>query len=867
MMGVQSLLKDLRAHAEKSGDDALLDLVSAMEGKIAEGGSISVGNISNSTAVAIGNGIDIAIHQSNVPEALVSQLKELLNALGKPTAKDLPAWTRGKSPFPGLRAFDEADAPVFFGRAAETDQLLARLSKPDCRFLMVVGASGSGKSSLVRAGLIPRLRAGAFPGSENWKIIIFTPDAFGKGDPFEVLAQSLAGLKFRATASQLRENRSALREILEEGLGADSIAVLVIDQFEESFTRVTDESLRGKFQSAISEAANSPHILTVATLRDDFYQRCVQSPVLSRLINRNIDSSFALSAPGALELYEMITAPAQAAVLEYESDLAQRILKDTGSDPGALALMAFALDQLHKASGRDGKLTVWAYQSFGGVQGAIGTRAQETFEKLSEEAKKTLPRVFRKLLEVDESGAATRKRAPLEQVERDDASRELVQALINARLLVTSRGAENQALVEVAHEALFRSWDNLKAWIEEAQDDLILLRQVRTAAEWWGKHGRKPEYLWLDERLKPVYEMQKRLEPDWNEHEKEFIRLEVERLWEEIENPNTSHRRRSWIGERLDTLGDPRPSVGLVNGVLPLRAEEGAKGIAALRAGEIRLWGDKTEHVGLPDIVWQKVDGGSIQTEHVRLPDIVWQKVDGGSIQIEKRTFKTQPFYVAKYPITYRQFESFIEAEDGFKDARWWEGLSADEDRKSKPGEQKFKFYNHPRENVSWYDAVAFCRWLSARLSLSTLPIELDSKTLDAFTGLRLPTEWEWQWAATGGYKEYAYPWGAEWNGSKANTSKCGLARTTAVGMYLAGAAGCGALDMSGNVQEWCLNEYSNPGKNGLSSKDPRAVRGGSWRDDLVHTRVSSRNLYAPDIRNNFYGFRLVVRPAGMEGS
>jgi formylglycine-generating enzyme required for sulfatase activity len=849
MMGVQSVLKDLRAHAEKSGDDALLDLVSAMEGKVAEGGAISVGNISNSTAVAIGNGIDIAIHQSNVPEALVAQLKELLNMLGKPAAKTLPAWTRGKSPFPGLRAFDETDAPVFFGRAAETEQLLARLSKPDCSFLMVVGASGSGKSSLVRAGLIPCLRAGAFPGSENWKIIIFTPDAFGKGDPFEVLAQALVGLNIRATAAQLRDKRSALREILEEGLGADSSAVLFIDQFEESFTRVADESLRGKFQSAISEATNSPRILTVATLRDDFYQRCVQSPVLSRLINRNADSTFALSAPGALELYEMITAPAQAASLEYEGDLAQRILKDTGSDPGALALMAFALDQLHKASGRDSKLTLQAYQSFGGVQGAIGSRAQETFEKLSEEAKKTLPHVFRELLEVNESGTATRKRAPLEQVERDAASRELTQALIQARLLTTSRGMNNSALAEVAHEALFRSWGQLKDWLEEAQDDLILLRQVRTAAEWWDKHGRQFIYLWTDERLKFVYEMQKRLEPNWMEHEKEFICLEVERLWEEIENPKTSHRRRSWIGERLDTLGDPRPGVGLVNEILPLLPKEGAKGIAALHEGEIRLWGDKPEHIGLPDIVWVKVDGGSIEIE----------------FGLRKKQFNVKPFLIAKHPTTYKQFKSFIEAKDGFKDLRWWEWLSTDENHKSKPDEQNFKFYNHPRENVSWYDAIAFCLWLNTRLSLATLPTNLDMKNLATFDGLRLPTEWEWQWAATGKNKKYEYPWGKNWDGNKANTSECGLARTTAAGMYLAGAAKCGALDMSGNVWEWCLNEYSNLEKIALGGNAHRVVRGGSWVHGQDDARASYRyGYYSPYYRSYDYGFRLVVRPPSL---
>jgi hypothetical protein len=763
--------------------------------------------------------------------------------------KTVPAlsWEKGKSPFPGLRAFfGTEDAKVFFGRGLETDLLLRRLSDSNCRFLTVVGASGSGKSSLVGAGLLPRIQEGALHGSETWLVATFTPDAWGDGNPFNALTWALGqppfGMDARETNRRLRESPSGLRDLLEARLAegpAWQRAVLFIDQFEELFTRVTDEALRREFSLLLSEAANSPRLLTVATMRDDFYHHCVKSPILSRLINRNKDSTFTLSAPGALELYEMITAPARVAGLEYEGDLPQRILKETGAAPGALALMAFALDQLYKASDHNGRLTLHAYQAFGGVQGAIGTRAQETFDKLSEAAKKTLPRVFRELLEVDENGTATRKRAPLEQVERDAASRELIQALVGARLLTTSQG-----LVEVAHEALFRSWGNLKAWIEEAQDDLILLRQVRTAAEWWNKYGRKPEYLWLDERLKPVYEMQKRLEPNWEEHEKEFIRLEVERLWEEIENPNTSHRRRSWIGERLDTLGDPRPGVGLVRTTLPLRAEEGAKGIGALQAGEIRLWGDKPEHIGLPDLVWLKVEGGSIQ--------------------IEKQTFKVEPFLIAKYPITYRQFETFVEAEDGFKNPRWWEGLSANEEHKSKPDEQNFKFYNHPRENVSLYDAIAFSRWLNARLRWATLPTKLDVKNLAAFSGLRLPTEWEWQWAASGENEQYEYPWGEEWDGNKANTSECGLARTTAVGMYLAGAAKCGALDMSGNVWEWCLNEYNKPEKIALSDSDIRVVRGGSWFDSQDDARASYRNSDYPYYRFNNDGFRVVVRPPSL---
>jgi hypothetical protein len=622
----------------------------------------------------------------------------------------------------------------------------------------------------------------------------------------------------------------------------DSI-LLFIDQFEELFSRVKDRTLARDFYLQINEAAASSRILIVATMRDDFLHYCAKLPVLSRLVNRNRDSAYFLSAPGPLELYEMITAPARVAGLEYEGDLAQRILKETGSDPGGLALMAYALDQLYKSSGRDGKLSLQAYQSFGGVQGAIGTRAQETFDRLSIEAKKTLQPIFLELLDVDESGRATRKRVPVKLIDIDPPRHELLEAFKEARLLVSSQG-----LVEVAHEALFRRWPALSEWITKHQEDLILLRQVRSDSELWARNGRKSEFRWPDERLQPVYQMLDRLGKDLDQEKDaaEFIRLEVERLWEEIENPATSHRRRSWIGERLDTLGDPRPGVGLVRGMLPLQAEKGkAHTFDSLRTGEFRLWGDKPGHLGLPDLVWLKVEGGSIT--------------------IEKQTFTVQPFYIAKYPITYRQFEAFVEAKDGFKDARWWEGLSADEDGKSKPQEQSFKFYNHPRENVTWYGAIAFCRWLNARLHWPTLPTKLDLKTLDKFTGLRLPIEWEWQWAATGGNPKYEYPWGAEWDEGKTNISESGLGRTTAVGMYPAGSAKCGALDLIGNVWEWCLNEYEKPTNIGLNGSNYRVARGSSW--NIIQDGASASFRYGndPGLRNLYgRGFRVVVRPPSL---
>jgi formylglycine-generating enzyme required for sulfatase activity len=149
---------------------------------------------------------------------------------------------------------------------------------------------------------------------------------------------------------------------------------------------------------------------------------------------------------------------------------------------------------------------------------------------------------------------------------------------------------------------------------------------------------------------------------------------------------------------------------------------------------------------------------------------------------------------------------------------------------------------NHPAETVSWYDAVAFCRWLSARLGYE----------------VRLPTEWEWQQAATGGDPAREYPWGADWDTAYANTWESGLSRTIAVGLYPQGASPVGALDMSGNVDEWCLNEHDDPQRTGLSGMARRVVRGGSWSLGQVDARASSRLDNAPDLRNDNVGLRVV---------
>lgn len=211
---------------------------------------------------------------------------------------------------------------------------------------------------------------------------------------------------------------------------------------------------------------------------------------------------------------------------------------------------------------------------------------------------------------------------------------------------------------------------------------------------------------------------------------------------QQLENPNLSHNKRYEIGVWLADFGDPRPGVGL-------------------------------NEDGLPDIDWCPVKPGEQQIRSEDEPRTV------GRVAI------------ARYPVTWQQYSTFLNAEDGHSDARWWPGLR----RREEYPRMDLMRANDPAQEVSWYDAVAFCRWLSSKLGYT----------------VRLPTEWEWQRAATDGDLERYYPWGREWDMNRANTRESALRGVSAVGLYPRGIAPSGAYDMCGTVLEWCANTFNNP--------------------------------------------------------
>ncbi len=223
----------------------------------------------------------------------------------------------------------------------------------------------------------------------------------------------------------------------------------------------------------------------------------------------------------------------------------------------------------------------------------------------------------------------------------------------------------------------------------------------------------------------------------------------------------------------------------------------------------------------------------------LNLPLLEWCEIPQGYVEIEEHKILVSTFQMAKYPVTYTQFEAFIGAPDGYRNDKWWAGLAQ---RDKTPGEQRWKIDTHPRDHVNWYEAIAFSRWLGAKIGLT----------------VTLPTEAQWQRAAQGDDGR-EYPWGKKFDKANCNTKESGIGQTTPVDQHLAGASPFGVMDMAGNVWELCLNKWDNLTDTDIGGQAKRVLRGGSWDLNKYHTSASFRAQGYPVLRNSNSGFRVVA--------
>jgi WD40 repeat protein/class 3 adenylate cyclase len=406
------------------------------------------------------------------------------------------------NPYKGLRAFEESDAPDFFGREELVEELVKRVKQT--RFLAVVGPSGSGKSSVVRAGLIPTLRRGAILGSDGWHIA----DMFPGAHPLDGLEAALLRAAPDPPPSLMdqlaRDEHGLLRAVLRLLPSDGSELVLVIDQFEEVFTLVEDEAVRTHFLGSLEAAATDPHsrLRVVATLRADFYDRPLLYRGFAELFKSRVEAVVPLSPD---ELERAISGPAKRVDVSLEQGLVAAMLADVAEEPGALPLMEYALTELFER--RDGRtLFLEAYREIGGVSGALGRRAEELYGELDEDGKEAARQLFLRLVALGEGTEDTRRRVPRAEIASLDVDQQAMATVLDtfgaSRQLSFDRDARTGApTIELAHEAMLTAWPRLHRWIDAAREDLRTERRVAASARDWIESDHDPSFLLQGSRL------------------------------------------------------------------------------------------------------------------------------------------------------------------------------------------------------------------------------------------------------------------------------------------------------------------------------------------------------------------------------
>ncbi|MGH2996981.1 MAG: hypothetical protein ACRDM9_11765, partial [Gaiellaceae bacterium] len=375
--------------------------------------------------------------------------------------------TEGICPFKGLASFEPVDADYFFGRERLVAELVARLV--GAGFLGIVGPSGSGKSSVLRAGLLPALAGGVLPGSGGWRRLLMRPGE----RPLEELRRVL-----------VTGAKDPVAEALDT-LPANARLLLAVDQLEELFTACRSDAERDAFADTLARAAADPEgrAVVVVALRADFYGRFAAYPGLAELLGAN----HVLVGPmQASELRRVVELPAGRVGLRVEPELADALVDDVEGEPGALPLLSTALLELWQKR-QDNALALAAYRESGGVHGAVARLAEGTYAGIPYERRPIVRAIMLRLVGEGEGNEPVRRRAPLAELdlERNANVADVLETLADSRLVTVGEGS-----VEVAHEALLREWPRLREWIEEDTEGRRLRHHITQAATEWDAAGR-----------------------------------------------------------------------------------------------------------------------------------------------------------------------------------------------------------------------------------------------------------------------------------------------------------------------------------------------------------------------------------------
>jgi formylglycine-generating enzyme required for sulfatase activity len=715
------------------------------------------------------------------------------------------------SPYKGLAYFREEDAAFFFGRDKAIGTLWNAVQRQS--FVAVVGASGSGKSSVVRAGLVPRLRADT---RAPWEIVTLVP-----GDrPLYNLAARLipllepqrsesdqlieVGKQARAFQEGALQVRDVVERILEKQPGTRRF-LFIVDQWEELYTLALEADAR-RFIDDLLRASAAKVLSVVLTLRGDFVGRALgYRPLTDRLQ----DAQVLLGPMQREESKRAVEGPAKKVGAGFEPGLVERILDDVGDEPGHLPLVEFVLQRLWDDPARyGGAMRHDAYDAMGGLEGALANTAEAVYDKLSDREKQAARRIFLQLVRPGEGVEDTRRRATF--AELGEEAREIVKRLADARLLVTGRDSSStEETVEMAHEALIQHWELYKRWLDEDRQFLLWRKRLRDAREEWLRLKKDPGALLYGERLKEARRwLKERGRNALSDEEHEFIRWSVRRV---------DRRRAVFITIALGMV--------MITGLVWWIAREQIS--PQMLSALIRArFGTYTLQPEMVEVQAESFMMGSPDTDR----EAVEQEFPQHSVKFQK------PFFIGKYEVTFDEYEVFARLTHRYVPDHGGVGRG-----------------RQPVINVSWGDAVAYAEWLSQRTGKP----------------YRLPTEAEWEYAARAG-KESVYWWGDELGKNHANCAGCGSQwdnkQAAPVGSFQPNP--WGLYDTAGNVWEWvqdCWHRNYNgaPEEDGSKAWEEggdcnlRVIRGGSWGDGPGGARSAARSMLEPVTRSYALGFRL----------
>jgi formylglycine-generating enzyme required for sulfatase activity/energy-coupling factor transporter ATP-binding protein EcfA2 len=758
-----------------------------------------------------------------------------------------------RNPYKGLEAFDATDRQRFFGREAFIEAILTRL-RTELRFLAVIGASGSGKSSVIMAGLLPRLTDGdVIPGSREWRIL----DPLRPGElPLEGLTDQLGQHLPQLLPVDIRrelDDESARGLLRLARRITSSRLVVYIDQFEEVFTLTEKEAERRQFIDLITTAANEPAspVTILLTMRADFYDRPLAYGELGELISRRAVPILPMSIT---ELFDAVRKPAalDEARLTFEEGLTEELVFAVSDQPGALPLLQFALEKLYEH--RDGFQLTWkAYKALKGVHGALANYAESTYNGLSSEEKFLARALFLRLIELGTTEQDTTRRCtPLSELaysnaKQTEAMAGTISKFVKARLLIKDQMGGNET-VEVSHEALIREWERLRGWLYEAREDVLLRKRIAVDADEWARNGQPQEALYRGRRLREVQNWARNnvasayetafIEAS-EEAEKTQIAEEEQRLYK-LAVAETQARQSAEHAEqqrrRAVRFGCGAALIGLVAFVLFLVALwalsstiqlKNIESTAVAGAMTANIWAAQAESTqrvaervardALTQVANFRIEQAYVSTLSAGAvviplgtltpeiliptltgvaqlnnwqPHVITEEVEG--VQIEMVEVPAGCFIMGSNATGNAQPVNEQCFDEGFYIDRY-EVTQAQFTALEGRVLEDFRFpgENRPVENINWFEARDYC------------------KARDA----RLPTEREWEYAARGP-DSLSYPWGNTYIAESVIYNRVETQGTGTVidefgnPMRPSGASWVGALDMAGNVYEWTSTRY-----------------------------------------------------------